>query len=275
MFTELKVFLNEAAPHLVDLLAEALITFEKLDLPNYQDSYIDALMLLDITTPTMVMDEVMKITTDYQIFLLNAHGIKLVDHTDIHTRTMFLNAVVDIGTYSDTTTLLNTISLPISTNEVFAELVSLVMHKNADELLLEIDKVSTAFIYVLKEHCEEKPEILSTVDKEQKQKYIDSFVMFTDLIGNTELLTTVLLTNGLDVGYPLNTYLSIIGKDLEEMPAKKAATELIAAALISSDGNESPVAIIQDQLDIYFSSIDQITKVSVEVTNLLLKMQRN
>ena len=78
-----------------------------------------------------------------------------------------------------------------------------------------------------------------------------------------------------NVGYDFNVYLTIIGRDLEDMSVITAAHELIGCALISADGNGNPIGIISKNIDNYISDMDKITKINIEITNIILKLQRN
>lgn len=275
MFIELETLLDTTAPYLKNTLIDALKTFDRIELPNYQDGYLDLLMLADTIELSELIDNIRLLTLNLQSDILKAHEVVLIEDVTIQIQTIFINAILDIQEYDDIPTLLKTASLDLNPNEVLAELVSLVSHKDASELLADIYIVSDAFIMSVKEFCNNTPDSDINIDNNDNQKYIDAFNKFTTIIdvGNLEIVK--LLNNAMDVGYDFNVYLTIIGRDLEDMSVITAAHELIGCALISADGNGNPIGIISKNIDNYISDMDKITKINIEITNIILKLQRN
>jgi hypothetical protein len=274
MFKELDSYLIDAASaELKDSINEAHKAFDKIGLPNYQDGFVDILMMDDVTDRGDTLTKIINLTIELQKSILNEHEIVLIDDITINARTEFIVGLVDISNFSDKNTILKIASSDNGPNEILAEVISLVAHRTIDELLFEIESVSIACIGKLKEFAESVNE---TVDEDEliiKQKFINNLKQFCSLINNDKLDIIKLIMQGLDVGYMFITYANIIGRDLEIMSPKDAACELLAMALISTDGSANPLAIINSNIDNYIADIDTITKITVIVTELILKLQ--
>ena len=273
MFNEIKTFLLDVAPNQLDIVGAALKVLERIDFPNYQDEYINTLMLADTDDINGTLDKILNITLDLLNSVLKAHEIRLADDSNIETHTLFVNALIDIQDYGDIPTLLSIVNMNISPNETLAELVALVSHKNSSELLPEIEYVSPAFIGMVRDNCEEVPDIITDEELEVKQKYINLFNKFIRIINTDKLEIVKLINSGMDLGYTFDTYINVIGKYLEEMKPIDIAMELVGCALVSSDGCSNPIGIIQERIDNFVADMDKVTKVNIIVTDLLLKLQ--
>ena len=271
MFTELRDYINSTAVNIKELIENAFKVFDRLELEHYQDDYVTALMMSGTVDINETTDKILKITHDLQASLLESHDITLVSDTSIAIQTMFLNIILDIQKYDDKDTLAQITKLHAEPNEVLAELGAVVTHKNADDLLMYIERVSPAFVGAVTEMCEDIPEQITEEELNQKQKYITLFNTFTKIADTRDLAITNLLNSGLDLGYLFVVYMNVIGSELDDMPVEVAAKNLIASALISSDGCDNPISIIQKSLDTYISDLSHITKITVIITDLLLK----
>lgn len=273
MLDILRDYLESNAPHMTSSVKDAMNAFEKADLPNYEDGFVNILMTtehVDITSPA---DQIMAHVLELQNYILNQHEVKLIDTATIGTHTLFINGLLDIESYGDAALMYKTASLNNYPNEIFAEVIALVSHKNSDELLPEIDNVGIALIGRIKDMCEEVPEPITEAEMFVRQKYIDILNKFISVIATTDLRIVDAVKAGVDPGYSFETYLGFIKTELENYPAQQAAYELIAAALISEDGHDNPVGIIQKYIDNYITDIDKITRISVIATEMLLKLQ--
>jgi hypothetical protein len=271
MFNELRDFINSVAPNLTDLLNDAFKLFERLELEDFHDEYVTALMMSGSVDINQTVDKIMSVTHDLLDNVLAMHEIYLHDDASVSMQIFYINAILDIQTYDDLTTIGQIAKMHDEPNVVFSELVALVTHKNANEIMIDIEKVNPAFIGVVRDYAENIPEELNEAEIMQKQKYIDLFNLFASTVDVKDLIITTLLNTGLDLGFPFSVYMNVIGSDLDEMKVGIAARNLVVAALVSSDGCDNPLTVINKVLDTYISDLTQITKVSVTITDLLLK----
>jgi hypothetical protein len=273
MLDILKNYLDDAAPHMTSLIKDAFAVFERAELPNYEDGFVEMLMVGDNADITTTVDKIVHHVLELQNEILQQHEVRLIDSATMATHTLFITALLDIEKYGDIAMLYKTACLNNHPNEVFAEIVALVSHKSADELLPEIESVSMALIGKIKDMCESVPEPLSEAEAYVRQHYIDNLNKFLDFIGTRELFIVEVIVAGVDPGYTFLTYLNFIGKDLENKTNEKAAHELIAAAIISEDGCHNPSNIIQKNIENYISDLDRITRINIIITDLLLKLK--
>ena len=273
MFTELNEYLNIVSPNIKQLISDAFKVFERIDYPAYEDEYVQILMLMDNLDISTTNDSILNTTKNIQNSILSMHEIILNKDVTIQTQTLFINAILDIQEYEDKDALLKLVNLPTDPNDILSELVALVTHVNADILFFDIESVSPAFIFKLNEQLSDKSNNDELPDVPNKQKYIDKLNNLTNILGVSDLDIVALVNSGIDVGFPFKVYGNILSNYLDELPVNKIAQELLAACFISEDGIDSPLKVIADNIDNYISDISIITKVNIEITNILLKIQ--
>lgn len=261
-----------ATPELATSLQNAHGLFERIGLENYEPGFEEALMLNDNSDPVDTLTAVVELTNDLQRQILTRHDVGLIEH-EVPTSmlSVFIQGLLDIQNYSDSHQLLQTTLLDLPEEEIFAEVMALVSQHSADELLPYVESVGTFLITRLRE-LGQQPTLLSAhTDDESKLVLIEKLQKFCTFINDFALETTDLLAAGMDVGYDFIVYAREIGREMETWPAAKAAKELIAMALISEDGNANPRAIIQSQIEHFIASVDQITRIDMEISKLLLE----
>lgn len=274
MLDILNTYLVDAAsPELWDVLKDAHKAFDRINLPNYQDGFIDIIMNDSNVALGDTLTDIVNLTTLLQKQILKEHGVSLNQEVTVVTNTLFINSLLDLAEYEDKAQLLKIAVSSSSTNEKFAELVSLTTHKSIDDLLIDIEEVSPACISKIRDMSEVSEDSLTEEEIANKQKQIADLSKLCEFIETKNLDTIRLLQTGMDVGYPFIVYINVIGRDLEAKPIAYAAYELIAMALISSDGNINPTAIIAKYIENYISDIDVVTKITIQINEIILKLQ--
>jgi hypothetical protein len=270
MFYELEQYLKSTVTkELLDVLRGALSCFDRIQFPNYQDGYVELLMLNDNVDITETTDKIVILTMELQKQLLTLHNVELTDDATIYINTLFINSIMDIQELNEKDELLNILSLNLDTNETFAELVTLVSDKSVEELLPYIKSVSPAFIGAVREYVENIPDKLPEAELLVHQEYLTNINKFCAFINTKDLNIIKLLENGLSVGLPFLVYIDTITESIESMELDKVSNELVAMALISSDGYNNPAAIIKANLDAYISDINKITAITIKTTDIL------
>lgn len=272
----LATYLNEAAtPEMRDAIVAAHSSLERMSLPNYEEGFDELLMIDEETDEGGTLESIVNLTKSLQHDILKQHAVVLNQDATLDMLTLFINGILDITNYEDMKAVFDTATLDGLPEEVFAELMALVTGKTVDELMFEMISVDRSLLNRIKEMAtpQEMPE-LDDADLVEKQKRIDIFVRFVGLAGTKELdVVKMITTDGASIGMPFAVYAGVLGRNLEAMSPTKAARELLGMALISSDGLQNPRSIIQENIDHYISNIDNITKIDVEIDNLLLGLQ--
>lgn len=275
MLDVLEMYLDTAVtPELKDTLVESHKTFERMGLPNYEPGFEELLMLDSNTDSGGTVESIVDLTKSLLHQILLQHEVILNEDTTLTSLNNFTNAILDIAEYDNKTALHDTASLEGSAEEVFAEIVGLVVPVNTDQLLCDIHHIGPAIIQRIKEMAE--PHLTPEIDPDEinaHQKYVELFQRFLKVAATEELSVVAMLKNGVSVGYPFSLYISILGRELEVMSHARAARELLGMALISSDGTDKPQQVIKANIDQCISSLDNITKVDIEIGKLILGLQ--
>lgn len=276
MLDILEDFLNKSAgPEMRDMVVEACDCFDKIELPHYDDSYVQLLMLSDTMDVNDVLPSILSNTLEIQKGILREQNIYLNEEAKIPTYTIIIGGLYDLFHYGDKQTLSRILNNGLDSNEILAELLALTTNKTVDELLVEIDDVSRSFIVALNEHVNAIPEPELPAENQIIDMHVKLIKRFCDMIGKTDLDTVKLLDTGITVGYPFMLYGNSIGRDLEAKSVQDAAYELVAMALISVDGCENPIGIIGAYIDHYIADVDKVTRITIAVSDLVVKLKDN
>lgn len=269
-------YLNDAAtPEMRDALVAAHNSLERMSLPNYEEGFIDLLMIDDETDEGGTLESIVKLTKSLQFQILQQHEIVLNEDTTLDMLTLFINGILDITEYDDKIIVRDTASLGGLPEEVLAELMALVSGRTVEELLFEISHVSASLIARIKEMVSDaQPPAMTEDEQVQVQQHLTLLNRLCGLANTRELDVVKMITKAnVSVGMPFAVYADAIGRNLEAMSPVKAANELLGMALISSDGWQTPRAVIKENIEHYISNIDNITKIDIEIGKLLLGLQ--
>ena len=273
MLDILSDYLNDAATHEMKTLIEAANdVFDKIGLRNYEDTYTAILMCDDSVAQGDTVTSIINTTIGFQKRILLAHGVCFVPETGMAILTATIEGLLAIQNYDNSIQLIRTAELDGPEEEVFAELMSLVCEYSVDDILPLLETVRRSIITRIKEMAL-IAEAHAVISPESNNKYISNFKKFCTLISSQPPRITELLTNGMDTGSLFEMYVSIIDRDFESMPEDLAAKELIAMAIISSDGENNPRAIIAKNIEQFISDIDVITRVTIIINDLLLRLK--
>jgi len=275
MLDILNRYLLDSAPiEMYDMIEAAHKSFDRVNLADYQDAYIDILMAEDQVALGDTLTGIINLTLELQRQVLGEQGITLKPEATISMHTVFINGILDLFDYSDKVMVADTVEQNKDPIEIFAELIDLVSILTADELMVELESVDQFCISTIKESFTNTEIVIDEEDRANKKKLIGEFKFFCGYSHEKNLDTMKLVLAGLDIGLPFRTYIDIVGRDLETKSIEKIACELIAMSIISCDGNENPLPVITKNIDDYISNVDTVTKVIVLATELMLKLNR-
>ena len=264
---------NNASVELKDLITDAMAAFDSIGFDGYDDVFLELIMVAEQNDKNFVVDQITMLTKEYLINILKEHGIFVSDASTIDILTIFVNGIVSLLKLNDKQDVLNILKTSINSVEKFAEVISLISNKSADELMLDIETVSDSFISSLINHFEKEEYQINEDEVVQTQTIIKRFKEYTEFVGST-LKIEEYLKSGLSVGFPYQTYLNLYGHEIEELSVDDIAKEMLGMAIISNDGMNNPISVIASSIDSVISDLDKITKVNVRVTQLLLEFQK-
>lgn len=266
-------YLQEAAsPEVVAMLTTAHATFERIGLSNYESGFEELVMLNEQSEIGATVIYVTELTLELQKRILAEHGVIAAEDASFSVSKLnkFIEAILDLQDYSDTTAIARTLEMTGRPEELFAEILTLVTDESADNLLNDIESVNQFLITRIKEISNKDTEVNTIIDT----KYIDKLLSYYEYLGSPPPLLNTLMEVLLP-GYGFKVYISSLGRQLELLPEVQAARELVGMAFISRDGFDNPRAIIKEHIATYIASIDQITRIDVAVNEILLGMNQH
>jgi len=250
--------------------------FDILEVPDYEKGFEEILMLDDNVDQGSTQTSIIELTKTLQHKVLLEHGITLVEDAQIETLSIFIKGILDIQDYEDNATIMKVASIPGMPEEVFAEILALVTTLTVEELMDSIESVNqlvvTRICNLFSDYDQEQ-----TSEQEQMAqiKYKNMYTLISELYPDAVFSITAYLQNGLDLGYPFLIYINLIGSELEDLPVELAALNLFMICMISEDGIVSPRAVIHEHIQKYIFDIDKITKIDIEIGNLLMKLNNS
>ena len=245
--------------------------FERIELPQYEQILEELVMdeFGGTVDEGVTVNRIHDFFLDALSFCLKEHGILVNDFADIEYRTLLVNAILDLPDYEGRSDIIQTLSQDLNPEETFSELMSLITTKTADDVLSKIESVEPLLFVKLKqlvlEAHEEPSHVLSI---EEKQKRVDGFKIFLAYVQNYDLHISKMLESGMDVGFPFATYAFRISDILDELEPIQAAMELYGMAVVSEEGFVNPKETALANIDNYISSIESITAISLNLTQL-------
>lgn len=273
MQEEFRLFLVENSSNEVhDLIMSAFEILDNMYPVDIHNKFLD-LVMTEEDNDGNTLTYIINLVTHYLKQILINHELIVSDDIDLTRLINIVNALLDIQDYEDTDVILDILHLEIDNEEKIAEILSLVCPMDQSELLLEIESVSESLLSKLKEFVVRDSVVISDVVNLPADKYIAEIKLFEEFSKNDNLICAGMLKSNVLPGYAFSVYANIIGSDLEAIPIDQAAQELVAMALISSDGHSNPKLVINKNIEQYVSDMRKITQIDIKVTNILLDYQ--
>jgi hypothetical protein len=263
-----------ASPEFVQTIDDAHAAIDTFELPDYSDAFVEILMMDDEVDQGQTVQQIYDKTRDIQLVLLKALGVTPADEARVDHLTVLLNGLQAIETFQDPHSILQHCALEMQPEELLAEVLSLTTHLAPEELLVDLHEVSQMTIQKIIEIAARQQEAQEPEDHVAvRQKYVDAYQRFRNLVGGTDLVLDQYFAGGMDVGYPFLIYANLVGRALEGMPVANIAANLVSMALVSTDGYENPRSVIQAHIEQFINDLDILTKADIAIGDLLLQCQ--
>jgi hypothetical protein len=281
MLDILQTYLNDAAsPDFVQMIRQA---HDSLD---YQDDFVQLLMLDDAVDQGETVQNIYNCTQNWQFEVLKQLGISVDPELRIEHLTRLLRGIHDVEHSDDPAKILERATLELHPPELLAEILAACTASPPEEWLVDLNDVSQMTIQKIIEMAAQANAIkLGATEPEidHRGPYIKAFKDFKESLiwsggkkyGNIPpaILMDKYFTEGMDVGYPFVVYLNLTGEELGTLDAVPCAANLVVAALVSTDGHEKPREVIAAHAEHYVTDLDKLTRVTVAVSDLLLRYQ--
>lgn len=266
---------GNATPEMSDSITEAYKLLENMNAGDLDFDLNDMLMVDDVVDTNVTMSKIQTYFTTIQHDMLAQYGITMDDEVAIDDLTMVLKAVFELEDYEDTEALLRLTMSDMRADETFAEVLALITHKDAVSLLSLFEEVDTSLIRRIQDIASATDdELVTDEERIRRSQYMHHLQRFCHYINSKELEVVKMLKDGITVGYPYAAYADQIGRAFEGTIPEQVAREMVAMALISSDGHNNPMEVIKGSLEDYVADLNTVTKIHIEVTKLLQGFSR-
>lgn len=273
------------SPEFVEMIREAHASLDLFINDDYQGDFVQLLMLDDAVDQGETPNNVYETTRNYQLQVLKQLGIDADPETRVENLTRLLNGIHDVERNDDPAKILERAALELHPPELLAEILAVCTATPPEEWLVDLHDVSQMTIKKIVELASQANTIKQgAVDQEDHRgPYVKAFKDFKASLrfkdGKMAPTTNVMIlmdryfNEGMDVGYPFVVYMNLTGETVATLEDVECAANLICCALVSTDGHETPRAVIETHLEHYIVDLDKITRVSIAVNDLLLRYQ--
>jgi hypothetical protein len=273
------------SPEFVEMIREAHASLDLFINDDYQGDFVQLLMLDDAVDQGETSNNVYETTRNYQIQVLKQLGIEVDPEIRVEHLTRFLTGIHSVEASDDPAKVLERAALELHPTELLAEILASCTATPPEEWLVDLHDVSqrtivriielasqaNAFKEGEKEHEDHRgPYVKAFKDFKASLRFKDGKMAPTT---NVLILMDRYFNEGMDVGYPFVVYMNLTGETVATLEDVECAANLICCALVSTDGNASPRAIIESHLEHYIVDLDKLTRVSIAVNDLLLRYQ--
>lgn len=272
MLPSLREYLTGAvSPELFDLLVDAHAVFESYSLPDYEDQFDEALMTSDSLALGDTPDLIVKQTHECLDFILDEHGIRLIDFTPLNIKNEILRAIQAIVNFEDRAAILGVVDLDLLAEEKFAELLTVLTGFEAENYLPYLEYVTPLLFNRIKELVEE-PYVADVSEAEQAEVYErrNRLARWIQFIQATPHEALDLVRNDLVLGLPYKTYLDLIGRRFEQFTVMEAVLNLMTLALCSKDYYALPTQGAKEYLELYVADLQQVITLNHALGQLVI-----
>ncbi len=265
-----------ATSELLIALEQAHAGFERIGLENYEQGFEELIMtdrLGDVDTgDTLVYVE--RLTKELQHKILNNHGVMVSEEAGIDVMRALIDGILDVQNYEDVTAIKRALETDESPEEQFASILSMVTALEAEEILLDVETVDAALLTRIGELSVEEPEVGDVEEAEVRNQHLRMLRVLCSMLATNQLVVMQFLRDGLDVGYPFEVYFNLASPHFGEMKPEHIAQEMMAMALISSDGLGEPLAVIRTKLDDISTDMDVITRTNIALRTMVVDFEK-
>lgn len=267
--------IGNATPETMDSIRETYTMLEGMHAGDMDFDLNDMLMVDDVVDSNVTMDKLRRYFSTIQHDMLAQFGISVSEDAGIDDMTMMLKAIHDLDDYEDTEALLRITMSDMRADEAFAEVLAMMCHKDAVSIMTLLDEVDASIIRRIQDIASATDdELVTDEERIRRSQYMHHLQRFCHYINSKNLQVVRMLQDGITVGYPYAAYADQIGRAFEGTIPEQVAREMVAMALISSDGHNNPMDVIKSSLEDYVADLNTVTKIHIEVTRLLQGFSR-
>lgn len=246
--TEVKSYLKcIATPEYQALAGEALAVMEDFMYTDHAMAVLSCVSGPDSADEAGVLSALNSLLYEHLSNILTMHHIELNETADLNICVDICRAILLMQSWMDKDRILSLCNAQEEATERFAALVEEVTGVTMTRLLDALESVDdTTLALLAREITDELPE-----DEEEGPMVppgqIHKLRAYRDFILDNKLVAFRLLRLGYRIGYDLEVYLAKAAMTLDTMEGQQLVNEIMALALISSDGWSGPLNAWRDK----------------------------
>lgn len=267
---ELYGFIDSAyTQDLALVMREAIEFLVSVDLTDNMTDLMELVMSSGYMDPQELKDSFYSKLQSLFLEVLQEHTIIVDSHARLSDLLQITQAVVSIPSYIDPTQIEITLDAPISPEEKLTTLLTLVGNVDENMLTSILDSVSYTLFDRIREMTFTPQET-----KTYNEKIINSVKSYIEYlnIAKEKIDSFELVQKDLQFALPFKAYVDIVDDYLKDKTPYNQAKEIMFFLKMSSDGYMEPLSTYRQHSDLLFTSIDQISRVDVQLTRIASDM---
>ena len=260
------VFSNE----LIDIINHSFELYEMFQLPDYETTFTDLLMMSDNTTPDNTRDRFLIAINDKLDFIINEHKMTLISDVSISQKNEVLDAlylIQDLASYKD---MLNILEADLGVEEKLAEVLSELCTLTSLDILSIVDSIEPELLNNLKDFAYTRESMLASVKpiSDNDKIIINKLRLFKEFSGEYIALGVFLVSNNILIGLSLTEYIKYVVEAFKDKTNKDLAYHIYSLMLLTKDYHENPLLGFKEHGDLFFNDLNHIALVDVELNKL-------
>lgn len=247
---------------------------------NLDEDFLDKLNNLifsDTAIPdNNIIDKIRIIISDTLDTIFSLLEVTINDEALLSFKLDIADAILDIESYEDKTTLIRLLESDYSDVELFGEIMVLFTSYGVEETMSHVEEIGNVFKLALKRLIVENEQNLDLEDVLTKQKTkIDKYNIFKGTTDAISYFSDQFLDNVLTIGLPFKDYLNIyLNKDHGSL--QQIAIDLTGMAILSKDSETEPyVSIIRKNISLIKTDVKDTSAIDVVVGKILSRLINN
>lgn len=239
-------------PDLVDTMRKAFRLMDDFDLPNYEDEYLDLLMMEDMDLAQNIQDHFTTLLHKHLDAILQFHLITPMESTHLFEKTELVSALYQFQHLIDYAEVLHALEGDYDPEERFAQAMSQCCELTPLGIENMLWHMNPSIVESMISYIYNKQSDTSTIltDKEERNRKIVSNVrLFKSFLetkpfnfyDEVEALGIHMLSANALPGQALTLYVPFVDAQLKHTNYGKLAVDLYSLLILSAEGFDNPV----------------------------------
>lgn len=266
-------FINAyAGPEVLYTFQKGWKVLEEFEYPHWQDPYVEEMMVAGNRESITTLSQMRHTLNEQLRGIADAHGILLEPGCTTETLVGMLEGFLLLPDYEDRDAIIDICEDDDVAEDRFCELMELVTALKQVDLMACVSRVDPDFFLGV---LDSLPKVsMETTETTSNVNYANNIVVLREVIAPLELVMDEFIAAGMPLGLEFEPYIKLLLSKVKTdftSPAQvtSLSADILACALISSDGVVNPPAIIQKAMGDITGDVRQGLLVDIQVKKLL------